>query len=39
MNKEKLKSDFKSVARIFVIFLIVYGSFRLLVWLFHHLTN
>jgi len=31
MNKEKLKNDFKSVARIFVIFLIVYGSFRLLV--------
>lgn len=39
MNKEKLKNDLKSVARIFVIFLIVYGSFRLLVWLFHLLTN
>lgn len=39
MHKEKLKNDFKSVARIFVIFLIVYGSFRLLVWLLHLLTN
>lgn len=39
MNKQKLKNDFKSVALIFVIFLIVYGSFRLVVWLFHLLTN
>lgn len=39
MDKQKLKTDIKSVAKIFVIFLIVYGSFKLLVWLFHLLIN
>lgn len=39
MTNKKLKSNLKEILKIFLIFLMVFGGFRLLVWLFHFLIK